>query len=73
MGTLYVFPAIKCTSQAVDFAVIHSPDILYERLPVWQETYGFGVEIRLQSYIRPMMQTISLLALMEFAGKVLIS
>jgi hypothetical protein len=30
-------------------------------------------EIRLQSYIRPMMQTISLLALMEFAGEVLIS
>lgn len=30
-------------------------------------------EIRLQSYIRPIMQTISLLALMEFAGKVLIS
>ena len=29
-------------------------------------------EIWLQSYIRPLMQTISLLALMEFAGEVLI-
>jgi len=32
-----------------------------------------GVEIWLQSYIRPVLQVISLLALMEFAGKALIS
>jgi hypothetical protein len=34
--------------------------------------YMFAVKIWLQSYIRPVLQTISLLALMEFAGEVLI-
>jgi len=32
-----------------------------------------GVEIWLQSYIRPVLQVLSLLALMEFAGEGLIS
>ena len=38
-----------------------------------QVTIDTGVEIWLQSYIRPVMQTGSLPALMEFAGKALIS
>ena len=38
-----------------------------------QATFDVGVEIRLQSYIRPVVQAGSLLALMEFAGEALIS
>ena len=41
--------------------------------PSEQATFDVGVEIRLQSYIRPVVQAGSLLALMEFAGAALIS
>ena len=41
--------------------------------PVEQATFDVGVEVWLQSYIRPVVQAGSLLALMEFAGEALIS
>ena len=41
--------------------------------PVLQVIRAVAFEIWLQSYIRPFVQTISLLALMEFAERVLIS
>ena len=41
--------------------------------PAEQATFDVGVEIWLQSYIRPVVQAGSLLALMEFAGAALIS
>ncbi|MDN0074032.1 hypothetical protein QU481_22260, partial [Crenobacter sp. SG2303] len=46
---------------------------LYGRLPAWQAMFDAGFEIWLQTYIRPLLQTRSLLALMEFAGEGLIS
>ncbi len=46
---------------------------LYGRLPFGKRHLMPAFEICLQSYIRPVVQTRSLPALMEFAGEVLIS
>ena len=45
-----------------------SQHILYGRLPPGKRHVMLAFEISLQSYIRPLVQAIRLLALMEFAG-----
>ena len=54
-------------------SIQHTNSCLIWTPPVEQATFNFGVEIWLQSYIRPVVQAGRLLALMEFAGEALIS